>query len=115
MGPQQFDYKEGSGAVEWKTWLRGFEVFTEASDISVRRKKNWLLHYAGPKVQSIYFNSPDMYKKKKHKRSERAEYRRLVDKLTNHFAPKQNTSYERHTFRKMTQRKDEKIDEFVMR
>lgn len=115
MGPQPFDFKEGSRAVEWKSWLRGFEIFAEASDISDRSKKIWLLHYAGAKVQSVYFNTPDMSGKKKLKRSARAEYRRVVAKLTNHFAPKQNTSYERHTFRKMSQRKDERIDEFVMR
>ncbi len=51
MGPQPFDFKEGSGAVEWKNWLRGFEIFAEASDITYRTKKNWLLHYAGAKVQ----------------------------------------------------------------
>lgn len=115
MGPQQFDFKEGSGAVEWKNWIRGFEVFAEASEISYRSMKNWLLHYAGPKIQSIYFNSPDMFDKNKQRRSGRKEYQRIVDKLTHHFAPKQNTSYERHTFRKMSQRKDERMDEFVMR
>lgn len=114
-GPKPFDFKEGNGAVEWQNWLRGFEIFAEASHISSESKKNWLLHYAGQKVQSVYFNTPSMSDKKKQKRSTRAEYRRIVDKLTDHFAPNQNTTFERHGFRKMTQRKDEKIDEFVMR
>lgn len=110
MGPQPFNFKEGSGAVEWKNWIRGFGIFADASNISEGSKKNWLLHYAGSKVQSVYFNTLKMSAKKKEKKSARAEYRRV-----NHFAPKQNTTYERHIFRKMSQRKDERVDEFVMR
>lgn len=48
--------------------------------------------------------------KKNQKRSTNAEYRRVVRLLTNHFATKQHTSYERHIFRK-----DERVDEFVIR
>lgn len=115
MGPPPFNFKKGSAAVEWKNWLRGFEIFADASNISNGSKKNWLLHYGGPKVQSVYFNTPSISDKKKQKKSARAEYRRTVDKLTDHFAPKQNQTYERHIFRNMSQRKNERIDEFVMR
>lgn len=79
----------------------------------VDKKKTWLLHYAGPKVQSIYYNLPGSSKKSK--RSAKTQYRKVVEKLTNHFAPKRNTSYERNVFRSMSQRKDERIDSFVMR
>lgn len=115
IGPKPFDFNEGSGAVEWQNWLRGFEIFADASNISRESKKNWLLHYAGQKLQSVYFNTPSMSAKKNQKKSARDEYRRIVDKLTKHFAPNQNKTYERHEFRKMAQRKDEKINEFVMR
>lgn len=113
IGPQPFDCAEGSCAVEWENWLRGFELFASASGITYDNKKKWLLHYAGPKVQSIYFNLPSDSSRKR--RSARTWYRRAVAKLTDYFTPKGNTSYERHIFRKMSQQKDERIDSFVMR
>lgn len=113
MGPQPFDFKEDSCATDWKNWLRGFELFADASGMSNEKKKSWLLHYAGAKVQSIYFNLPSSSRESR--RSAKYQYRKAVEKLTDHFAPKQNTSYERHVFRKMSQRKDERIDTFVMR
>lgn len=64
MGPQPFNFKEGSGAVEWKNWLRGFEILADASNICDGSKKNWLLHDAGSKVQFVYFNK-DVGKEKR--------------------------------------------------
>lgn len=113
MGPQPFDCSEGTCATDWKNWLRGFELFASASGITYEKKKEWLLHYAGPKVQSIYYNLPKESSKKK--RSARTRYRKAVAKLTGYFAPQENTSYERHIFRKMTQGRDERMDTFVMR
>src|ERR1700744_4851323 len=81
--------------------------------MSIDKKKSWLLHYAGPKVQSIYYNLPGSSEKNTH--SAKTQYRKTIKALTDHFAPKQNTSYERHIFRSMSQRRDEKIDSFVMR
>lgn len=79
----------------------------------IDKKKSWLLHYAGPKVQSIYHNLP--CKTSDNERSAKTQYRKVVAALTKHFAPKQNTSYERHVFRSISQHKDERIDTFVMR
>lgn len=113
MGPQPFDFKEDSCATDWKNWVRGFELFADASGMLNEKKKSWLLHYAGVKVQSIYYSLPSSSKESK--RSSRYQYRKTVEKLTDHFAPKQNTSYERHVFRKLSQNKNERIDCFVMR
>lgn len=113
MGPQPFNCSEGSCANDWKNWLRGFELFASASGFTYDKKEKWLLHYAGPKVQSIYYNLPNKPSKKEH--SAKTKYRKTVDKLTNYFAPKENISYERHVFRQMKQLSDERIDTFVMR
>lgn len=81
IGPLQFNYSEGSCAVDWENWLRGFELFASASGITYDKKIEWLLHYAGPKVQSIYFNLPaESSKKKKKKRSAKTLYRKMVAK-----------------------------------
>lgn len=124
LGPQPFDVKEENCATEWKKWLRSFELFATASTIKDEAKHNWLLHYAGPKVQDIYDNLPDSTdnNEKTLKTSGRIafevegdEYAKMVKKLTNHFAPQQNKSYERHIFRKMAQGRTERIDSFVIR
>lgn len=49
---KRLNYDVGAG--DWKDWLRGFERFALASDMKEQKKKDWLLHYAGPKVQSFY-------------------------------------------------------------
>lgn len=64
-------------------------------------------------MQFIYYNLP--CRSNDSKRSAKTQYRKIVEALTEYFAPKQNTSYERHVFRGMSQHKDERIDAFVMR
>lgn len=59
IGPQPFNVMKENCATEWKVWLRSFEVFATASGIRDAVKHDWLLDYAGPKVQEIYFNLPN--------------------------------------------------------
>lgn len=90
-----------------------------------KKKLNWMLHYAGPKVQSIYYTLPEKTnEEKKIRRDPLAtgyvkiqidEYDDAVEKLFSFFEPKQNTSYERHIFRQLHQKKDERIDMFLIR
>lgn len=120
---QPFQYVHGNNsAVEWKNWLRTFEIFMLASrtkemtDTDLCAK---LLHYAGPKVQQVYASL------KEEPQSfgplaagyvtAKAEYDRMIDKLNGFFAPKRNATYERHIFRRMKQAKGEKIDIFLMK
>lgn len=128
MGPKPFEFKmdDGNCAVDWKNWLRSFEIFASANQIlAATLKKDWLLHFAGPKVQSIYFNLSDEATEEEEVRRgplitgflpfQQDEYIEAVAKLDKFFAPKRNLSYERHMFRKMKQEKTERIDSFVMR
>lgn len=58
---QPFDFKSdyGNCAVVWQIWIRGLELFLKVNKIEDKEvKRDWLLHYAGPKVQDIYFNLP---------------------------------------------------------
>lgn len=55
----QFNFDDGNCASDWRNWLRGFELFAKANRMeNTTTKKHWLLHYAGPKVQDVYFNLP---------------------------------------------------------
>lgn len=128
-GPKPFDVKidDGNCAVDWSDWLRSFEIFARANQvIAPKLKRDWLLHYASPKVQSIYYNLIDQDETENEpiRRGplitglmpfNQDRYTETVTKLQNFFAPKRNLSYERHVFRKMKQDKKERIDSFVMR
>lgn len=126
-GPKPFEFKidDGNCAADWQNWLRGFEIFASANQIvAPTMKRDWLLHYAGPKVQNIYFNLINESEKEPEKQGplitgfvpfQKDIYIETVSKLQKFFAPKRNLSYERHVFRKMKQEKVERIDSFVMR
>lgn len=86
-------------------------------------KHNWILHLAGPKVQSIYFTLPDPPQEERPRGPlahefipfQRNEFDVIVEKLQNFFAPKRNALFERHIFRGMKQKEGERIDVFSMR
>lgn len=62
MGMQPFNVNEDGGncAVDWQNWIRSFELFLKVNKIRKNEKKrDWLLHLAGPKVQEIYYNLPE--------------------------------------------------------
>lgn len=124
-GPAPFEYNAhaSDSATEWTNWVRGFELFAKASKIYDDTEKcSSLLHFAGPKVQKVFFNLPPIPNPgAKGPRAEgygffqRSEYNEAILRLENFFAPKRNATYERHVFRQMKQEMDERIEIFAMR
>lgn len=89
----------------WNTWLRKFEMYATASGISDdAQKRALLLHCAGDEVQDIFgtFQVGDTYNEAK-------------EKLTEHFRPQMNVTYQRHLFRKQLQNESETVSQFVIR
>lgn len=125
VGPAPFEYNAhaSDGAIEWINWLRGFELFAKANKMEDDADKcNQLLHFAGPKVQKIFFSLPQVPSDKKkgplvggYGFFQRSEYEEAISRLESFFAPKRNTTYERHVFRQMKQESDERIEMFAMR
>lgn len=82
-----------------------------------------MLHYAGPKVQNIFYTLPELEKEEEKQSGPYAagyvfpkdEYDTAVEKLNQFFEPKQNALYEQHVFRQLKQKKNERFDMFVMR
>lgn len=82
-----------------------------------------LLHYAGTKVQSIFANLPPRPPPETnwgplasgYVPAPKDDYEDAVERLQNFFAPKRNDGYERHVFRQMKQKPNERIDVFAMR
>ena len=69
-----------------------------------KRKKAFLLHYAGNQVQDIFETFKD---------NKKATYDETVQHLTEYFQPKRNLSYEAFNFRKATQKEGETVDQFT--
>lgn len=123
-GPAPFVFKEDENCgYDWKKWLRGFEIYARANTIEEATDKlNWMLHYAGSKVQSIYDVLPEIEQKEIQAGPylsgyvfPRNEYNDAIEKLNKFFEPKQNESYERHIFREIRQKKEERFDMFLVR
>ena len=72
-----------------------------------KRKRALLLHYSGPEVDEIFDTLEDT--------SEDKDYKEAVEKLTAHFNPQVNTTYEVYNFRKAQQNEGESFDSFHTR
>lgn len=113
-------YSENIGT-EWKKWYRGFEVFLEANGLSEEgglKRRGKLLLLAGEQVREIFFNLPGANRVPREAEdflTEAEVFQIAVDKLTEHFCGKTNTTFERHLFRGFKQEKSEKIESFVIR
>nr|CAH7757848.1 unnamed protein product [Callosobruchus chinensis] len=81
---------------DWEKWLRSFQLYLAAEDITdTVRKRNKLLHYGGVQLQEVAYNLPGAivdYDKEEDK----DVFQNLVDKLSEYFSPKQNSAFERH-------------------
>lgn len=109
-----FDVSDtASIATRWTKWKRSLQLCLEVNCIALpSRKRSYLLHFAGPEVQDIFYNieghdadpppGSDVFK----------EAIRLLDA---HFAPLNNIPYERCVFRKMTQQENEPLEKFIHR
>lgn len=97
----------------WTKWKRSLQLCLDVNCITLASpKRSYLLHYAGPEVQDIFYNieghdaavppGSDVY----------TEAIRLLDA---HFAPLNNIPYEKCMFRKMAQQENESIEKFVHR
>lgn len=123
---QPFDYAAHTDdvGVEWRKWMRSFEVMTRASRI---KDEDWkfdlLLHYAGPGVQHLFETLPELPGIEKRGPITNGDqyvpnmthYEEAVAKLNSFFLPKENTTYERHLLRQMKQKAGENIDMFTIR
>ncbi|XP_055906974.1 uncharacterized protein LOC129942170 [Eupeodes corollae] len=108
-GPPPFDFKaDGNCGGECRKWLRSFEIFAQENSMENGTKKlNWMLHYGGEKVQTVYYSLPEV-KTTNERRGplasgyvfeQKDEYEQAVVRLCAFFEPKQSISYERHIFR----------------
>ena len=90
----------------WKTWLKRFETYLVALNITDDKQKRALLLYqAGQATQEIFETLQDTGDK----------YDEAKTKLNSYFALKKNVDYEIFQFRQAAQRPGETVDQFATR
>ena len=99
---------DGNAGQRWKKWLGRFERLTIGMGISDdTQKRALLLHYGGPEVDEIFDTLQDVGGDK--------DYKKAVEKLTAHFSPQVNVTYEVYNFRQAKQKDGENLDCFHTR
>lgn len=116
---EQFDC-EGDPAnigVRWEKWKRGLQIYLEAAEIDdAIRKRAVLLHTGGLGLQEIYYNIPGAHIDEDSDDAADVDvYEVALKKLNDYFSPKQSRVYERHVFRQIKQKIDEKFEKFLVR
>ncbi|KAM8701458.1 hypothetical protein ACLKA7_005008 [Drosophila subpalustris] len=114
--PFQYDLIERSlMRSEWEKWLRAFKIYIDAEDITgVVRKRNKLLHLGGPQLQAVAYSPPGAIEPYDDK-TENDVFETLVEKLSGHFSPERNLTFERHLFRNIMPTGGENFNQFLMR
>ena len=99
---------DGNVGHRWKKWLARFDNLIVGMGIEdAKQKRALLLHYSGPEVDEIFDTLENTGEEKDHKTA--------VEKLTAHFNPQVNTTYEVYNFRKAQQNEGEGLDSFHTR
>lgn len=105
---------------EWLRWKRNFEVVVAASEeINATKLKNVLLAKGGLELQDLFY-SLDGADVEEDKEKGIDPYKTAIEKLDQHFSPKQHDSFERNEFCKLAPLKladgaSEPLMKFLMR
>lgn len=104
---------------EWMRWKRNFEVIVAASEEKNATKlKNILLAKGGLELQDLFY-SIDGADVVEDKEKGINPYKTAIDKLDQHFSPKQHDSFERNEFCKLSPAvhdgASETLSKFLMR
>nr|CAH7744111.1 unnamed protein product [Callosobruchus chinensis] len=99
----------------WEKWLRSLELYLASEDItSVEKKRNKLLHLGGSHLQEVAYSIPGAIESY-NKEENNDVFKTLVDKLTDFFSPKQNSTFERHIFRSIQNEDGEDFNKFLLK
>lgn len=118
-GVSNFDIA-GEAGPRWRKWRKAFEYYIIARGIKEdERKKALLLHCAGPAVQEVFETLPEVTAADEmfqgDETPEFTNYLATLTMLDRKFLPQINDSYERHKFRRMNQKEDETVEQYVVR
>lgn len=99
----------------WEKWLRSLELYLASEDITnVEKKRNKLLHLGGPQLQEVAYSIPGAIETYDEEKNNNV-FKILVEKLTDYFSPKQNSTFERHIFRSIQKENGEDFNKFLLK
>ena len=94
-----------SVSVRWTDWLKRFETYLVAMDITdPTRQRAMLLLFAGEDIHRLFSTLPGTGEAKDFDKAKKA--------LNDHFLPKRNKEFETYMFRLMSQEPGETLDQF---
>lgn len=100
---------------EWLKWKRELERYFDASGVTSQwEKRSQLLHLAGSEIQEIFEHLPGV-DQIPHVVTDPPYYDVAIQKLDEHFEPMRRRNYERHLFRQIVQKQDERFADYVLR
>ncbi|XP_062556917.1 uncharacterized protein K02A2.6-like [Armigeres subalbatus] len=100
---------------EWQKWKRELERYFDATGVFTQwEKRSMLLHLAGPDIQEIFDHLPGVDDIPQ-VLIDPPYYEVALKKLDEHFEPMRRKNYERHLFRQILQKSDERFADFVLR
>ena len=98
-------------AERWRKWKRSFQFYVDGHGIdNPARQRSLLLHYEGTAVQDIHESIAEAATD-----DTNTAFSPTVDALDTYFKCEPNTPYERHSFRQMTQKDGESVNQFASR
>ena len=108
MQPFDHDTEPITSAERWKKWIRRFQTYLIAANITNdTQKRAMLLYKAGPRVMDIFETLPET--------GMDDEYDVAVIKLTAHFNPMKNPEFAVYNFRQARQEEASGIDQHYIR
>lgn len=97
---------------EWEKWLRALKLYLTVENLEKPvEKRNKLLHLGGVQLQEVAYSLPGAVIDN----DDANAFNALVEKLTTFFSPKQNSTSERHKFRKTKPNDTENFNKFLLR
>lgn len=99
----------------WQKWKRELERYFDASGIvSQWEKRSQMLHLAGSEVQEVFDHLPGVDEFPL-VLADPPYYDVAIRRLDEHFEPMRRKNYERHLFRQIVQKSDERFADFILR
>ncbi|VEN55440.1 unnamed protein product, partial [Callosobruchus maculatus] len=99
---------------EWEKWLRSLELYLASEDITdAVKKRNKLLHLGGSQLQEVAYSIGAIEAYNSDENDD--VFKTIVDKLSEYFSPKQNSTFERHIFRSIKKEEDESFNKFLLK
>lgn len=101
--------------IEWQKWKRELQRYFDAAGITSQwDKRSVMLHLVGADVQEIFEHLPGV-NEVPHVVADPPYFDVAIQKLDEHFEPLRRRNYERHLFRQISQKPEERFADFVLR